>query len=448
MIKNFRLAIFIRVLVIVLLSVGIAYIIVAKPMFFVLLAAFTLLIGTIINLILYIEKTNRDLTHFLLSIRQGAFTESYSSGNRGRHHQQLSDALNEVIQEFAKLNREKELHYQFLQTLNENINVAILSFDANGDLLMMNAAAKRLLAMPAFSKLEHFKRIDPALHHAVSSLQPEVRTILKVVVKEEMLQLGIQMKEIVVDAKPVKIVLLQNLNSELETKEIEAWHQLIRVLTHEIMNSVTPIASLTAAVESILRTADGKPKDFTHLTSENVEDVFHSLETIQSRSKGLLKFVTSYKEFSRPIDARLAELDAATMVDRIVTLFQPQFDTAHVQFTIEITSRPLPAFGDQSLLEQVLINLIKNAFEAIPHNGKGLIRLSVLKRNQQTVIMIADNGPGIDDEILPRIFIPFFTTKPKGSGIGLSLSRQIMKLHNGTLKVQTSEKGSVFVMEW
>jgi two-component system, NtrC family, nitrogen regulation sensor histidine kinase NtrY len=448
MIRNFRLAIFLRVFIIVVLSVSIAYIVVVNPMFFVLAAAILLLIGVIINLIVYIEKTNRDLTHFLLSIRQGAFNESYTSGNRGTRHQQLSDALNEVVTEFAKVSQEKELHYQFLQTLNENINVAILSFDERGTLILMNAAAKRLLETPSFSKLEHFKKIDPALHVAVTALQPEIRAVVKVIVKQEILQLSIQMKEIIIAGKAVKIVLLQNLNNELETKEIEAWHQLIRVLTHEIMNSVTPIVSLTAAIESILKTDNGAKKDFSTLTSENIDDVFSSLETIQSRSKGLLRFVTSYKEFAKPIDANFEQLDAAEIVDRTITLFQAELDSTKITVSVEMASRPIICHGDRSLLEQVVINLLKNAIEALPRDGTGMIRIIARQKNAQTVIIVSDNGPGIDEEILTRIFVPFFTTKQKGSGIGLSLSRQIMKLHNGSLKAQTSEKGSVFVMEW
>jgi two-component system, NtrC family, nitrogen regulation sensor histidine kinase NtrY len=447
MIRNFRLAIFLRVFLIVCLSVAIAYIVVVVPMFFVLAAAVLLLVGAIINLILYIEKTNRDLTHFLLSIRQGAFTESYTSGNRGLQHQKLSNALNDIVTEFAKVNREKELHYQFLQTLNENINVAIMSFDDRGDLIMMNTAAKRLLEMPSFSKLNHFKNIDSALYEAVSSLQPEIRTVVKVIIREEILQLSIQKKEIVLEGKPVRIVLLQNINNELETNELEAWHQLIRVLTHEIMNSVTPIASLTDAIEKILKPEENKQQDFPTLTPDNIEDVYSSLATIKSRSKGLLKFVSSYKEFSRPIDATFEHFDAAKLIERTLTLLQPQLDRLNIELEAEVPAS-ISASGDEALLEQVLINLLLNAIEAMPAERKGLIRLIARKKGQQTSIAIADNGHGIDPEVLPRIFIPFFTTKPKGSGIGLSLSRQIMKLHHGTLKVQTSDSGSVFAMEW
>ncbi len=447
MIRNFRLAISLRVAAIVVVSVSIAFLVVVKPMFFALVAAVLLLAGLIINLIRYIEKTNKDLTHFLLSIRQGAFTETYTSGKRGKQHELLSEALNEIVTEFAKVNAEKELHYQFLKTLNENINVSILSFDEKGELLSMNQASRRLLDLPSFSKIEHFRKIDPALHKTVTGLEPEARAVVKVVLREEVYQLSVQMKEIVMNGKPVRIFLLQNLNSELESKEIEAWHQLIRVLTHEIMNSVTPIASLTAAVEKIMRDDNGNPRDLSKLSRDNIEDIFSGLATIQSRSKGLLKFVTSYKEFARPIDAKFETIDVSRLLNRIITLLQPQIDEQNIKLTFEIPAEH-PTQGDASLLEQVIINLLKNAIEAIAHDGSGTIKIILRKQNQKTVLLIVDNGPGIDAEILPRIFVPFFTTKQKGSGIGLSLSRQIMKLHNGTIKVQTSEKGSVFVMEW
>lgn len=313
---------------------------------------------------------------------------------------------------------------------------------------MMNQAAKRMLDLPSFARLEDFKKIDAVLHQAVRTLEHEVRTDVKIILREETFQLSVKLKEIILNGKPVRILLLQNLNNELESKEIEAWHQLIRVLTHEIMNSVTPIVSLTAVVENILRTNTGEQKVFTKLSPENIDDIYCSLTTIQSRSKGLIKFVTSYKEFSKPLDTKFETVDLSSLLQRTLTLLQPQFGEYNISLKTEIPPGNLTAQGDASLLEQVLINLLKNALEAVAHDGTGLIRIILRKKNKQTIISISDNGPGIDAETLPRIFIPFFTTKSKGSGIGLSLSRQIMKIHSGTIKVQTSEKGSLFVMEW
>lgn len=446
--KNFRLNIVIRVLCIVALALALAVVIVERPMFFALTTIILLLTISVISLIRYIDKSNKDLTHFLLSIRQGAFTESYTSGNRGKQYEQLSGALNDIVTEFSKLNLEKELHYQYLQTLNENISVAILSFDATGKLMMMNPATKKLLNDPSFTTLEDFKTIDATLYHAVKNIQPEQRKVVHVFIGEDQYQLSIQAKEIVLNGDPVRIILLQNLNHELEEKEIEAWHQLMRVLTHEIMNSVTPIASLTAAVESILKHPDGTRKDFSSLNEDHIDDIFSSLATIGSRSKGLMNFVKAYKAYAKPIHAQFESVDVRELVNRVAVLLSSDLQALNVQLTINNPKTIVETKADIALMEQVLINLVKNAMDAVARDGTGKITIDVRTKANRISIAIADNGYGIDPEVLPRIFIPFFTTKPKGSGIGLSLSRQVMKLHGGTIQVHASEKGSVFTLEW
>jgi two-component system nitrogen regulation sensor histidine kinase NtrY len=448
--KNFRISLFIRVSIIVGLSLLLAFITTREPTFFVPLAIALTLIAAVINLIRYIEKSTRDLSHFLLSIRQGAFTESYTAGNRGKLQQELSDAFNEIVREFASLNAEKELHYQYLEALNENISVAIMSFDIQGKLLMLNPAAKRLINLPSFSSIEHFKHIDPTLYETTKRIHPEERHVVKIFIAEEQYQLSIQMKEIVLRGDRVRIILLQNLNNELEAKEIEAWYQLIRVLTHEIMNSVTPIVSLTAAMRSILNNPDGTRKALSSLNEENMEDVFSSLTTIESRSKGLLRFVNAYKEYARPLELCTESIDINVPLKRIVELVMPDFQKNNIAITVKYAPTSLPVKADVALIEQVLINLIKNAMEAVPHDGKGSVAIQVnMKSNGSVSITIADNGIGMDDETISRIFIPFFTTKEKGTGIGLSLSRQIMKLHHGSIKVHSTPlKGSAFTIEW
>lgn len=446
--KNFRLNIIIRVLCIVALALALAFVIMERPMFFVLATIVLLLAASVVSLIRYIDKSNKDLTHFLLTIRQGAFTESYTSGNRGKQYEQLSGALNDIVTEFSKINLEKELHYQYLQTLNENINVAILSFNATGKLMMMNPAAKKLLNDPSFSAINHFKTIDPVLYHAVKEIKPEQRKVVHVSIGEDQYQLSVQAKEIVLNGAPVHIILLQNLNYELEEKEIEAWHQLMRVLTHEIMNSVTPIASLTAAVESILKHPDGTRKDLGTLNEDQVDDVFSSLATIGSRSKGLMSFVKAYKAYAKPIHAQFESVDVRELVNRTAELLASDLHALGIQLIINNPSTNVEAKADIALMEQVLINLVKNAMDAVAHDGTGIITIDVGVKINRVIIVITDNGTGIDPEVLPRIFVPFFTTKPQGSGIGLSLSRQIMKLHGGTIQVHPSEKGSVFTLAW
>lgn len=448
--KNFRFSVFIRVLAIVVLALLLAFVILREQMLFVPVTIALLLLAAIVNLIWHIEKSTRDLTHFLFSIRQGAFTESYTSANRGKPYAELSEALNEIIGQFARLNLEKELHFQYLQALNENISVAILSFNTEGQLLMMNPAAKRLLNLPSFSSIEHFKTIDPTLYKTITRIQPDERAVVKVFLAEEQVHLVIQTKEIMLQEKRIHIILLQNLNHELEAKETEAWHQLMRVLTHEIMNSVTPIVSLTGAIQTILSNADGTHKDLRKLNPENIDDVFSSLTTITSRSKGLLKFVNAYREYAKPLQVHLEPTDLVALVTRIIDLLTPDLQAHRIHLHFLHQPKRISVKADVPLIEQVLINLLKNAMEAVPHDGAGEIILSInTKANNNVSISIADNGPGIHPDIMPRIFIPFYTTKTKGTGIGLSLSRQIMKLHNGSIRVHsTPGEGSTFIMEW
>jgi signal transduction histidine kinase len=243
---------------------------------------------------------------------------------------------------------------------------------------------------------------------------------------------------------------MQNLNEELETKEIEAWHQLMSVLTHEIMNSVTPLISLTAAVQSILGASGGERKDLSNLNAENTEDIFSSLSTIQSRSKGLLSFVNAYKEYAKPMELRLEQADVVMLTQRIINLLSPDLQKYNIQSQVHYDKQSISAQMDTALMEQVIINILKNAIEATPHDGSGIISVVIkVKGDHQVSITVSDNGGGMDSETQRRIFIPFFTTKAKGTGIGLSLSRQIMKLHNGSITVKSKPGvGTAFRIEW
>jgi two-component system, NtrC family, nitrogen regulation sensor histidine kinase NtrY len=274
--------------------------------------------------------------------------------------------------------------------------------------------------------------------------------VILIFIGEEQYHVSVQVKEIMLLEKRVRIVLIQNLNNELEAKEIEAWGQLMRVLTHEIMNSVTPIFSLTGAIQGILSNPDGTRKDLSTLTEENTEDIYSSLATIASRSKGLLKFINAYKEYSKPIGLHLEEADVTALVNRVVDLLNPDLEKFGIRLRKSYTTRQILAKTDIALMENVLINLIKNGIEAVPHDGTGVINIELkTKANGRVSILVSDNGSGIEPETLPKIFIPFFTTKSNGSGIGLSLSRQIMKLHNGSIRANSSpDTGASFIIEW
>lgn len=248
---------------------------------------------------------------------------------------------------------------------------------------------------------------------------------------------------------PYKIMLVQDLNQEMEEQEVDAWQKLIRVLTHEIMNSVTPIVSLTEAVNTMLTDKDGERKELEQLDEEDKADLFGSLETIEKRSKGLLRFVNAYKDLTKTPEIVFAQVDIGGLIKQVLSLLNTELERKKIFLDKSGVGVHLMAKGDASWLEQVLINIIRNAIDALENIESPKIEISAFQDGGDNCIIIRDNGEGMDKETLDNIFVPFFTTKKNGTGVGLSLSRQIMKLHRGSLSVASEMgKGTVVTLQW
>lgn len=434
LLKNFRFNVTVRVLIILVLAIALAIVLQRTQWFFTPLVISILMILAVLNLIYYVEKTNKDLTQFLLSIKQGGFTNVFKGKQRGVSYAGLSSAFNDVINEFQRISMEKESQYQYLQALNENIGVSIISYDQDtGKIEFLNPAAKALLLKPNLTKIDDIGLVDQNLLEGIKKMGSSERQVIKVLINKEMVHLSIQLKDFVMQQKHFRLVLLQNINSELEQKEVEAWQKLISVLTHEIMNSVTPIVSLSSAVNQMMIDHESDS------TEEDKEDMMISLQTIENRSKGLLRFVNAYKDFSKTPELKPTEFDLFKMIHRITHLLKPDMSKKGIELAFDLKGKELLVKADSELIEQILINLLKNAIEVLDSNGS--ITLSAKRGDHQKVkLTIEDNGPGIAPEVMEKIFIPFFTTKQKGTGIGLSFARQVMKLHQGSISVN-SEPG-------
>ncbi|UII22482.1 sensor histidine kinase [Fulvivirga ligni] len=438
--KNFRINILLRVFLILLMAFGMAYCWLYTEWWFTPAVLFIILIIVVVNLVLYIEKTNIRLTHFLLSIKQGAFTSSFQGNKNGAVEAHLSAALNDIIKEFQKLNLEKESQFQYLKTLNENIGVGLISYSEDGNIEMLNPAAKNLIRKPFLRNIDELKSIDSHLFETIKKLKPEEKQVIKTYIGGEMQQLSVQLKEFVVQQKSFKLILIQNLLFELDQKEVEAWQKLIGVLTHEIMNSVTPIASLSAAINAQL-----KDQDINTLTAEDGDDIYTSLDTVEKRSKGLIKFINTYKEFSKTPDLTLRPFNLVEVVKRITQLLEPDMQQAEIKHTIHAESQDIKVNGDQNLIEQVIINLLKNAIEAIDDSER-LIDIKIYHDLHRVRLSISNSGSGLSPTDIEKVFIPFYTTKKSGSGIGLSFARQIMKLHNGGISARSENGTTTFTL--
>lgn len=448
MLKGFRGQVIWRVVLITATAFLFAYVLVNRNWFFTPFVLGLLLMFFVGNLIYYIEKTSKDLTYFILSIKQGSFTSSFSENTRGKVFDRLSEAFNDVIEEFRKISYEKEMHYQYLRLITEHINVGILTFDNHGKIQLINPAGLHLLQKQRLTTMGELRSINPRLFETVELLQSGERQVLRIIIEEKEFYMSVQAQEIVANEEYLKIVLLQDLNAELEEKEVDAWQKLIRVLTHEILNSVTPIVSLTRAVNDLLLTNDGDPKPLSELDEEDKEDLYEGLQTIESRSKGLLRFVNAYKDFIKNPELKLTSVDLANLLRQVLTLLHSEFDRHGIVIDYAESAQPIVVQADAEWLEQVIINVMKNAIEAFDDQDRKVIKVETGFQGHHAYLSITDNGPGMDSEMMSKIFIPFFTTKKKGSGIGLSLSRQIMKLHKGSLIVKSEPgKGTSVTLE-
>lgn len=425
------------------LSLLLAWVLVSTNWFFTPLVVGVVLILVVINLIFYVERTNKNLSQFLLSIKQGGFTNLFKDSAHGGTHGGLNEVFNEVMIQFQKVTLEKESHYQYLQTLTENLGVSLLSFDDDGHIELMNPAAKSLLKKPYLKNISDVKHINNELYEAVTLLDSEEKRVIKTVLSGELLQVSVQVKDFVAQEKHFRLVLIHNIHNELEEKEVEAWQKLISVLTHEIMNSVTPIVSLSTAMNQQLQHQE------LNMSNDDAEDLKLSLATIENRSKGLMRFVNAYKDFTKKPDINVSDIDLKQLVDRVVHLLSPDLQNAKIKTTIHVSDAHFNIKGDPELIEQVIINLLKNAIEVLDGRESAKVDLMLEKKGRKCAITISDNGPGMERESLEKIFVPFFTTKKKGTGIGLSFARQIMRLHSGSISARSNlGEGTSFVLEF
>lgn len=397
-------------------------------------------------LIHFVERANRDLTRFLQAIRYEDFSQSFSGRGLGSAFDDLKEAFNEVLNAFRKTRAEKEENFQYLQTVVQHVGVGLVCYDGDGRIELMNTAARRLLRRPNVHNVRELRTVSESLSNTLLALRPGDRTLVKVQDDDEILQIVIHATEIRMRGESFILASVQDIQSELEEQEMEAWQKLIRVLIHEIMNSITPISSLASTVRGHFSESNGPQS----LDPHTVTDVHAALETIQSRSEGLQQFVDTYRQLTRIPRPDFQICPVGELFARVVNLMQPECEKERIGLRTRVEPESLEVTADPHLVEQVLINLVRNALQALAGRDQARVELAAgLDRRGRILIRVRDNGPGILEDVQERIFIPFFTTRQEGSGIGLSLCRQIMRQHRGAISVQSApDKETVFTLRF
>jgi len=435
--KNFRLNIIIRIIILVASVFAFFYSLSTEFHVTPVLVA-VIIVVQVFSLIRYVDRTNRDLTSFLESIRFSEFTRSFQIEGMGSSFDELNRAFNDVIIDFQKVRSEKEEHFHYLQSIVQNIDVAIIAYRKDGTVEMINKSAKQLFQIHSLKNIKSLEQMSQDLVNTLLNISPGENTLVKVQDQDDILQLAIYSTEFKVKEKLIILATINNIQNVLEEQETEAWQKLIRVLTHEIMNSITPIASLSSTLEIMLKgiTDGGNIREDMDL--DTVLEIQQALQTINKRSTGLLHFVNTYRNLTRIPKPNFKIFQVKDLFKNIYLLMEEEIQESKIRFLSKIEPDNIHVSADEQLVEQVIINLIRNSLHALENRPDPTIELKAYynKRGRVT-IQVSDNGIGILPEVLDKIFIPFFTTKQSGSGIGLSLSRQILRLHNGTISAHS-----------
>jgi two-component system nitrogen regulation sensor histidine kinase NtrY len=400
-------------------------------------------------LIEFLDRSNQNIASFLDSIKFDDLSYSFKTESEDPAVQRLHKEINEAMLKLRNSRREKDSEFLFFKNIVMHVGIGLLVFKEDGKIEIFNSAARKLLRVNQADNLNDLNEVSETLVTVFRKLKTGGRELTQLKIGEEIVQLSIYAIELTLRGENVKLISVQNIQSELEEKEMEAWQNLVRVLTHEIMNSVTPISSLAGIVEEelrhYLRDQQSEP-----LSKEQLQDVHLSLQTITKRSEGLIQFVKEFRSLSSIPKPRPVKFDVRTLLEEITMLHKKELSEKNIQLSIQIYPEDLSVMADRNMIEQVLINLLKNAIQAFEEQENKSIELKAsLTDKFKPVISVKDNGTGIDPDALEKIFIPFFTTKKTGSGIGLSLSRQIMRQHQGTLAVKsTAGKGTEFFMRF
>ena len=392
-----------------------------------------LLVYELIDFFRFHKKAQDEVSQFVESVHYRDFSRHFDVKQAPLELQPLRRGFNDINDTFKVISKERETQYHYIQKILELVDTGILSYNnESGETGWMNESLKKMLGIPYLKTIHSLEKRNKVLYEAIMKLRPGENEVVAITSDKNIIKLLLSATAFQTDNKIYKLIAIQNVNEALDENEAKAWQRLLSVMTHEIMNSVAPISSLADTWKNRLQMA--------------AKDLEVGIITIKRRSEGLLKFAETYRNLNKITTLNLTRVYVRDLFENLSLLMQPTLQQKNIDIDVILKDTDLILEADTNLVEQVLINLMVNAIEAIKDTQDPHIVLSATRSpNQKVIIKIADNGSGIPEDVLDKIFIPFFSTKKSGSGIGLSLCKQIMMLHKGNVQVQSTEgEGTVF----
>jgi len=447
--KNLYFNIISRVTLIVAFSVILGYFIIIDRSLRFSIICILILVFLTFNLISYLNSTNKKIRFFFDSVRNDDSNLSFPVETGNAALNELYRSMNRVNYQIQQLKIENRQQEQYFRTLLEHLAVGIITYNDKGFILHANSSAKKLLSIDVLTHLQQIERKDTKLYETINSMKPYERKLVALTTEGGEIQLSLKATSFKTNENELVILSIQDIKNELDEKEIESWMKLIRVLMHEIMNSITPITSLSESLSNIYSTG-GKPVLPEQVSVKTIATTLQGLNVIKEQGKGLMSFVESYRKLTRVPEPEKKLFRVDDLMSRVQILYNSLEKSDRTNLSVTLADPDLDIYADQNLISQVLINLLKNALESNENNPDGKIIIYVaVGQNNHREICVTDNGPGIPEENIDEIFVPFFTTRQNGSGIGLSISKQIMRVHGGNLKVRSvPNKETVFCLSF
>jgi two-component system, NtrC family, nitrogen regulation sensor histidine kinase NtrY len=444
--KNHEWRILIRVLLL-FITLSTASFLLVKEWYVYLLIAVPVILYQVIEFYKFQRKAHEELDQFVESVHYRDFSRYFDVKHAPTELQPLRKGFNEINSTFKLISKEKETQYQYLQKILELVETGILSYDIQTeDVVWMNETLKKMLQLPYLKNIHSLSKRDPSLCKNIEQIRPGENLVATAHLERSSFKVLLTATAFQTDGKKYKLIAFQNVEEALDETESKAWQKLLSVMTHEIMNSVAPISSLADTLKNrLLQSA-------VHLNNEagSVDDLELGIDTIKRRSEGLLKFAETYRNLNKITTLNLKKVYVRDLFENLLQLMQPTLEQKNIEIETILKDTELTLEVDTNLLEQVLINLLVNAMEAVKDRPHPRIILSAYMNSaNRSVIKVSDNGAGMPEELMDKIFIPFFSTKKSGSGIGLSLCKQIMMLHKGNVTVHSKEgEGTAFLLQF
>lgn len=389
----------------------------------------------IVNLIEYLNKTNRKIAYFFNSLKNEDFTLEFPEHIKPKTLRELHQSLNKVNNQIKDIQIKYRSQESYYQEILKHTKTGILTLNKHGHILFSNPTVRNILNKDQLNHVRQLQNVDTEFYHLLSELKPFKRKLIEITNERQTLQLVVKSIELILDKETLQLVTVEDIKNELDDKETESWTKLIQVLAHEIMNTITPISSISESIIKYYKNEEGVMSP-AHIDEHKINNTVKGLEVIKDQGQDLMSFVKAYRSMLHIPTPDKTIILVQELFEKMKLLTHQEMGLKSVSFKTEILDDDFEIFADEKQITLVLHNLLKNARQSLNNTENGIIELSCgINNNDQKYISVKDSGPGIAKDLLQQIFIPFFTTKTSGSGIGLSLSKQILQVHGGNLTV-------------